>query len=107
MRGSLPIFYDPSENPAFFPAAARDLPLSWPCVPAKRKVESTNQRTLQHGNQQWTVRESDARAVPGARHTSCLICESSDVVRRLWKFPTDWRSLSDDELWKLVNQSGL
>lgn len=92
--------------PLFFRAAACDLPFPSHGAPTPRRVQSTDQRTLQHGSQQWTVRESDARAVPGARNTSCLICESSDVVRRLWTYPTDWRTLSDEELWRLVNQSG-
>ena len=70
----------------------------------RERVQYRDQRTLQRGNEQWTVRESDARMVPGAQNTSCLICESSDVVRRLWKFPTDWRNLSDEDLWRLVNR---
>lgn len=67
---------------------------------------SRDERTLQHGNDQWTVREVDAHRTPGAPTTSCLICESSDVVRRLWRYPENWRSLPDDELWRLVEGRG-
>jgi len=67
---------------------------------------SFDERTLQRGNDEWTVREVDARRVPGAPYASCLICETSDIVRRLWRYPKDWRSLSDDDLWALVESGG-
>ena len=67
---------------------------------------SRDERTLQRGNDEWTVREVDAPRIPGAPTTSCLICESSDVVRRLWRYPQNWRSLTDDELWRLVESGG-
>jgi hypothetical protein len=60
-------------------------------------------RTIHHGNEQWTVREADARKVPGAKNSTCLICESVDVIRRVWQYPSDWQSLSDDELWQLLD----
>jgi len=63
-----------------------------------------NQRTIQHDDEYWTVREVDARGVPGAVSASCLIGESSNVVRRLWRYPTDWGSLTDDELWSLLER---
>ncbi len=50
----------------------------------------------------WFVREVDARRVPGARADRCLIYETEGVVRRVWAFPTDWTTLSDDALWKLI-----
>ncbi len=50
----------------------------------------------------WFVREVDARRVPGARGERCLIYETEGVVRRVWTFPTDWPSLSDDALWQLT-----
>ena len=74
-------------------------------VTSPRRVPR-NERIFQHGDEQWTVREVDARRVPGALHASCLICESSDVVRRLWRYPRNWRSLADDELWDLLESGG-
>jgi hypothetical protein len=65
-----------------------------------------NERTLQRGNEQWTVREVDALRIPGALSASCLICETPEIVRRLWRYPTNWRSLTDDELWQLVESGG-
>lgn len=59
------------------------------------------ERLVDHGDRHWTVREMDARDVPGARAPSCLICESTEVIRRLWDYPDDWRKLDDAELAKL------
>jgi hypothetical protein len=61
----------------------------------------TRERVVQRGTNQWRVREMDARAVPGARASTCLICESIEVIRRLWDYPAGWRELSNDELWTL------
>jgi hypothetical protein len=69
-------------------------------------VPPSKRRTLQRENEQWTVREADARRVPGARAAFCLICESSEVVRRLWTYPEDWQDLSDDDLWQLLEHGG-
>jgi hypothetical protein len=87
--------------------AARDLPgvrgftreidVSRDISPAPRDIE----RVVQRGLDQWRVHEMDARAVPGARASTCLICESIEVIRRLWTFPSDWRVLDDDALWEL------
>jgi hypothetical protein len=50
------------------------------------------------------LREVDARKVPGARAPTCLICESADVIRRLWAFPGDWHSLDDESLLDLCDR---
>jgi len=50
------------------------------------------------------MREVDARNVPGARRATCLICESGDVIRRLWSFPSDWYQLDDDALLTLCDR---
>lgn len=63
------------------------------------------ERLLERGERQWTVREMDARDVPGARAPRCLICESTDVIRRLWDYPSDWRDRDDAELAKLCDGS--
>jgi hypothetical protein len=65
------------------------------------EVSQTTNRLIQRGSAQWSLREVDAHSVPGARAPKCLICESTDVIRRLWAYPADWKSLSDDALWTL------
>jgi len=86
---------------------ARDLPgvrgfptevdVSRETTPVPRELE----RVVQHGLDRWRVHEMDARAIPGARAPTCLICESIEVIRRLWKFPADWPTLDDDALWEV------
>jgi hypothetical protein len=44
---------------------------------------------------EWEVVEVDARDVPGALHASCLIFTRPDCVRRVWDYPSDWRSFDD------------
>ena len=61
-------------------------------------------RDIEHGSVRWTVREVDARRVPGARADRCLICDSGEVVRRLWKYPENWTELDDEALWELCDQ---
>jgi hypothetical protein len=59
------------------------------------------ERVLRRGDDTWLVREMNSEHVPGARAAHCLICESNSVVRRLWTYPDDWLTLSDDELLSL------
>ena len=59
------------------------------------------ERLVERGDRHWTVREMDARGVPGARAPTCLICESTEVIRRLWDYPNDWRKLDDAALVRL------
>jgi len=61
----------------------------------------SNERLVQRGDRAWRVREVPARTVPGSRGARCLICESAEVVRRLWRYPDDWRALDDERLWAL------
>jgi hypothetical protein len=63
-----------------------------------------DERVVQRGSRAWRVREIAARAVPGSRGPRCLICESTEVVRRLWTYPTDWRGLDDELLWDLCER---
>jgi len=65
----------------------------------------STERLLQRGGRQWIVREVNARGVPGARRDTCLICESAEVIRRIWDFPSDWRVVDDEALWKLCDGS--
>lgn len=62
-------------------------------------------RHIEHEESIWSVREVDARTVPGSRGATCLIFESFDAVRRVWIFPPDWRELDDHSLW-LIGERG-
>jgi hypothetical protein len=52
----------------------------------------------------WHVREVSCKDTPGARASHCLLCESENVVRRIWEYPPDWHLLSDDDLQRLCEQ---
>ncbi len=60
-------------------------------------------RVLFHDGVEWQVHEVSAGHVPGSRRDRCLIFDSEGVVRRLWEYPDDWRDLSDEDLWHLVD----
>ena len=47
---------------------------------------------------QWSVREIAAPDPSWARRPHCLLFSSEMAVRRVWDFPTDWRTLTDAEL---------
>jgi hypothetical protein len=76
-----------------------------PVAPSVSYETHSSERLLQRGGRQWTVREVNARGVPGARRDTCLICESAEVIRRIWDFPSDWRVVDDEALWKLCEGS--
>ena len=46
----------------------------------------------------WRVLERDARGDPGAPGPRCLIFACADVVRRVWRYPPEWRDLSAEAL---------
>ena len=50
----------------------------------------------------WWVREMDASRVPGARAPRCLVFDSDVAVRRVWRYPADWRALTDATLRALA-----
>ena len=50
----------------------------------------------------WTVREIDARGMPGARGSRCLVFENSCLVRRVWTYPAQWAELADEALLRLA-----
>lgn len=58
-------------------------------------------RRLLCGGDRWLIAEIDARGIPGAQADRCLVCQSEQVMRRLWDYPTDWHSLSDEALGAL------
>ena len=51
---------------------------------------------------EWVVRELDTRAVPWASAPRCLVFENDDVVRRLWRYPSNWLTITDRALLALV-----
>ncbi|NUO63118.1 MAG: hypothetical protein HOQ11_00840 [Gemmatimonadaceae bacterium] len=55
-------------------------------------------RRVLSGHERWLIAEVDARAVPGARADRCLVCQSDQVVRRMWEYPPNWYSLSETAL---------
>jgi hypothetical protein len=62
-------------------------------------------RVVVRGANRWSIREVDTNTLPGASGPRCLICESDDVVRRVWRYPENWPSLTDDELLDLCGGS--
>ena len=49
----------------------------------------------------WHVHEVDAHAVPGTRGPRCLLFLCDGVIRRVWEYPANWRSLDDAALGRL------
>jgi len=77
-------------------------------VPIHENMETgheSHERIVEQGAHRWTVREVNADAVPGAAAPRCLICESEDVVRRIWRYPDNWLGLSDDDLLRICDKS--
>ena len=56
-------------------------------------------RQLTAGESTWIVREVNSAHVPGSRGARCLVFSSADVVRRVWRYPPNWRVLDDQVLW--------
>ena len=49
----------------------------------------------------WTVCEVPAPAEPWARGTAFLLFESMHAIRRVWRFPENWRELDPEALEQL------
>ena len=49
----------------------------------------------------WTVSEIDGRTIPGARGPRCLVFQSEIAIRRVWCYPSEWRTFSDADLTAL------
>ena len=49
---------------------------------------------------EWTVREVETPQ-PWARGANCLVLNSRECVRRLWRYPSNWRRLDADALLEL------
>ncbi len=58
-------------------------------------MEVLHKRWIVRDSERFTIAEVDARSVPGARGSCCLICESDLSVRRLWSYPADWNRMED------------
>jgi hypothetical protein len=46
----------------------------------------------------WQVTERDCRLVPGALGPRCLVFMTDGVLRRVWEYPEEWRTLSGNGL---------
>jgi hypothetical protein len=55
---------------------------------------------MDRGGVEWTVREVETPQ-PWARGERCLVLNSRECVRRLWRYPPDWRTLDADDLLEL------
>lgn len=53
---------------------------------------------------QWRVREARADNVPGAWGPHCLIFDSGMICRRIWRYPADWASLTEEALLALMER---
>ena len=62
----------------------------------KRSVNS--RVAVESTGRTWTVRETDATHVPGARAPSCLVFDTVGCCFRVWQYPLDWRDLTNAEL---------
>ncbi len=60
-------------------------------------------RVIERNADSWCVREVDSTSTPGALSPVSLICEGAAVVRRLWRFPADWRALPDRAVLSLFD----
>jgi hypothetical protein len=51
----------------------------------------------------WWVHEVNGEYL-GTVGATCLLVVSANELRRVWKYPSDWRSLSPEELLQLPQQ---
>lgn len=51
---------------------------------------------------EWRVYERPAGSASPTPGRPSLIFDSDGIVRRLWRYPTDWSSLSDRQLLGLM-----
>lgn len=52
---------------------------------------------------EWRLWALDGASVPGGYPGLCLMCDSGDVVRRVWNAPAEWETWDDDALRALVS----
>jgi hypothetical protein len=49
----------------------------------------------------WCAHELFVADIPGARAPTCLLFESPDAFRRVWRYPADWTGCSRERLVEL------
>jgi hypothetical protein len=64
-------------------------------------------RVLRDGEtgRKWRVWLADTSRVPGARATQCLIFDTGDLIRRVWRVPDDWARMAPAALLALAESS--
>ena len=55
---------------------------------------------VDRGGVEWAVREVETPQ-PWARAARCLVLNSRECVRRVWRYPAHWRKLDADALLRL------
>ena len=55
---------------------------------------------VDHAGTEWAVREVETPQ-PWARAERCLVLNSRECVRRIWRYPPNWRALDADSLLRL------
>ena len=79
-------------------AEARAASLAVPFEQTLEREEAGPRRYTDLTGCPWSVYEVEARDTPGAKRDHCLLFCSEGVVRRVWHYPAEWRSLKDAEL---------
>ncbi len=51
----------------------------------------------------WGVMEARVHDVPGAESSHCLIFDSANVCRRLWRYPAEWARLPAEVVLTLMD----
>jgi hypothetical protein len=78
--------------------------MDWADVGWDRRGDGTPVRVIRNRrtSQTWRVRVADTRRQPGARGDRCLIFDTCDFVRRVWRVPDDWDRMSPEALVALA-----
>ena len=74
----------------------------------ERRPDGTPARVLRDHTtgRKWRVWVADPRRVPGAPGATCLLFDTGDCVRRVWKVPDDWSRMSPEALLRLAETPG-
>jgi hypothetical protein len=70
----------------------------------ERRPDGTPVRVLRDGatGRKWRVWLMATGAVPGALEDSCLVFDTGDLMRRVWRVPDDWARMPPDALVRLT-----
>lgn len=70
----------------------------------ERETNGTSVRVLRDSDsgRKWRVWQADTSHLPGARAVTCLIFDTGDLVRRVWRVPDDWAQLPPTALLTLA-----